>query len=103
METSSNYLTITTTLSDEWKQRALKGSWGMFTDEGSLMVGQTIVDIAERGVRIEDLKAGESIQEAFSRTFVSAVTAVVRPVHSEVTDTEVEDSLYDASMRIITG
>lgn len=81
--------TITLKLTDERKAKAFRSSWAMFEPEGARMVAEAFIALLEGGVIITERRGDLSYD--FAREVYEAVSLIVSPVHSEVSDTAVRE------------
>lgn len=99
MGTATTQAVISVNLTPEFKERALKSSWGMFTPEGSMRVADTFIALVEGGVVLQITSDG--IVEDFGRAVFETIDAVVSPNHSEVNDTEVRGMIWSTAESLL--
>jgi len=97
--TNTSRTTISITLTDEWKARALRGSWAMFEPEGGRMVAETFIALLEGGVVINERRG--SLAYDFAREVFEAIDLVVSPQYGEVSDTAVRELIMDKAEELL--
>lgn len=100
METSQKHqITITIEVTPEWREKANRTSWGMYTPEGSKMVSATFIGLVTGGVIISPTSNG--LEYDFGKAVFDAVDIIVSPTHSEVNDTECREAIWSIAESLL--